>query len=91
MSETVKRNLVLFSVLFLLQFAAFHLAYDIFPGDGERIIAFLIVWFLVWAIWFSAAYRQAKKKWLYIALIFILSAAGQFLSWITFLLRLIHG
>ncbi|WP_274364137.1 hypothetical protein [Paenibacillus thermotolerans] len=91
MSEIVKRNVVLFPVLFALQFLAFHLAYDFFPGDGVRIHIFLIVWFLVWVTWFAAAYRQAKRKWLYFTLILILSVAGQFLSWISFLYFLFHG
>lgn len=87
MSEITKR----FVLLFIGQLPAFHVVYALLPGYGIWIIILLIVWVLAWMTWFTIANQHVKKKWLYLPLALIIAIAGQLLSWITFLIRLIHG
>jgi hypothetical protein len=86
-SEIVKR----YWILFALQLPVFHLAYAVFPGDGTLIIPSLIIWVLVSMTWFTISNQPMHKKWLHIPFAFLISVAGQLLSWISFLIRLIHG
>lgn len=86
-SEIVKR----YCILFALQLPAFHLAFALFPGNGMLIFPFLIIWVLALMVWFTISNRRVKKKWLHIPLAFVISIAGQLLSWISFLIRFITG